>query len=258
VGAGEQLGRVAAPLVGRARAGVSVVVPRTPGSCPHRDRAWEWVKARYAAVHPSWEVVEGLGGVPWCKAAAIDDGLSRASGETLIVADADCWTDGLAEAVDLLDEAPWVVPHLTVHRLTPTSTDAVLAGADPADAHDFDQAPYHGWAGGGFFVIRRADYQRAPLDPRFAGWGLEDASFALAADELVGPHQRLTWPLWHLWHPPQPRLNRRIGSQESEALWRRYRRSRGRKDRMAALIAEGRPGWPSNASSATATASSPS
>jgi hypothetical protein len=219
---------------------VSVVVPRTPGSCVHRDRAWEWVKARYAAVHPHWEVVEGVGGEPWVKAAAVADGLSRASGDVLVLADADCWTDGLGEAVDLLDVAPWVVPHLTVLRLTEESTAEVLAGAEPGDAHDWDQAPYHGWVGGGFVVIRRADYERAPLDHRFIGWGLEDASFALAAEELVGPHRRLKWPLWHLWHPPQARGSRRYGSQQSEDLWRRYRRSRGRRDRMLALVAEGR------------------
>lgn len=199
------------------------------------------MKARYRAAHPDWQVVEGFGGDPWVKADAVADGLTRAAGRVLVVADADCWTDGLGEAVALLDEgAPWVIPHLTVHRLTPESTTAVYAGADPADAHDWDQAPYHGWAGGGFFVIRRVDYQRAPMDRRFVGWGLEDASFALAADELVGHHQRLTWPLWHLWHPPQPRMSRRVGNPESEALWRRYRRSRGRPDRMSSLVAEGR------------------
>lgn len=198
------------------------------------------MKARYETAHPSWEVVEGLGGNPWVKAAAVADGLSRASGDVLVVADADCWTDGLAEAVALLDNAAWVIPHLTVNRLTPESTEAVLAGADPAGVHDWDQAPYHGWAGGGFIVVRRHDYEQAPLDPRFAGWGLEDASFALAAETLIGPHLRLTWPLWHLWHPPQARMNRRIGNPQSEALWRRYRRSRGRPDRMRALVDEGR------------------
>jgi hypothetical protein len=219
---------------------VSVVIPWHE-SDTHRRRAYDWVRGRYAAAHPHWEVVEGVGGDPWCKGAAIDDGLSKASGHILVLADADCWTDGLQAAVDLLPAAPWVVPHLTVFRLDEAATESVFAGADPADAHDFDQDPYHGWAGGGFIVIRRADYQRAPMDPRFAGWGLEDASFAIAADELVGPHQRLGWPLFHLWHPPQERLTRRIGNAESEALWRRYRRCRGRKDRMLALIAEGRP-----------------
>ena len=200
------------------------------------------MKARYSAAHPDWEVVEGVGGEPWVKAAAVADGLSRASGDVLVIADADCWCDGLQAAADLLRSASvaWVVPHLTVHRLTPRSTEQVFAGADPADAHDFSEAPYHGWAGGGFIVIRRADYERAPMDPRHIGWGLEDASFALAADTLIGDHTRLAWPLWHLWHPPQPRQSRRVGNARSEALWRRYRRSRGRPDRMEALVEEGK------------------
>ncbi len=224
---------------------VSVVVPWHPSDV-HRERAWRWVRARYAAAHPAWEVVEGVGGVPWCKAAAVADGLTRASGDVLVVADADVWSDNLATAVAVLAAGvPWVIPHRLVHRLTEDSTALVLAGSDPAGLPT-DERPYIGWPGGGLVVIRREAWQIAPLDPRFCGWGLEDSSWAHCLDVLIGPHERLDADLYHLWHPPQARLSRRVGNTESEQLWQRYRRSRGRPDRMAQLVAEGRTAWPAS------------
>lgn len=188
--------------------------------------------------------MEGHGGDPWVKADAVADALSRADGDVLVVVDADVWVDRLDVAVTVLgDVGRWVIPHHLVHRLTDPASEAVLAGAEWADAAEmfgYAERPYPGWPGGGCVVVRREDYERAPLDRRFVGFGQEDISWSLALDTLVGPHVRLDAPLWHLWHPPQPRLNRRIGSHEGEALWQRYRTARRRAERMAALVAEGR------------------
>lgn len=178
------------------------------------------------------------------KAAAVADGLERATGDILIVADADVWVDKLDEAVGVFQAGmAWVIPHRLVHRLNQEATERVLEGAEPASAAQdggYDQQPYTGWAGGGVAVLRRVDYERAPMDPRFVGWGSEDASFALALDCVLGRHTRLDADLWHLWHPPQPRMNRQVGSPEGEDLWRRYRKAARNRDRMLALIDEGR------------------
>lgn len=187
--------------------------------------------------------MHGVGGDPWRKAAAIENGLQIATGEVLVVHDADVHIppEGLRAAVSLIPAEPWVMPHLNVYRLSQAATSRVLAGEDPSLQSDFDRDPYHGWVGGGVIVVRRDDYQAVPMDHRMIGWGQEDASWALAADCLIGPHCRLVWPLYHLWHPPQERLNRRVGNPVSHELWSRYRRSRGRPDRMRQLVEEGRP-----------------
>lgn len=225
---------------------VSVVVPWLP-SDNHRLVAWRWVRAQLESNHPTWQVVEGRGGTPWVKAEAVADGLERATGDTLVIADADVWADNLDEAVGILNEgARWVIPHRLVHRLNQTATERVLEGALPASAAQdggYDQDPYPGWAGGGIVVVRRDDYLRAPFDTRFVGWGQEDCSLALALDSVVGRHTRLDAPLWHLWHPPQPRMNRQVGNPESETLWRRYRRAARDRQRMLDLIDEGRRTW---------------
>lgn len=186
--------------------------------------------------------MHGVGGDPWCKADAVANGLQVATGDVLVIHDADVTVpaEGLQAAVNLIPAKPWVMPHLTVHRLSPSATEQVYQGADPAAQVDYDQDPYHGWVGGGVVVIRRDDYEAVPFDRRFVGWGLEDGSAGIAWDALIGPHCRLGWPLHHLWHPPQERASRRVGNPVSEELWRRYRHARGRPERMRQLVEEGK------------------
>jgi len=220
---------------------VAVVVPWRPG-CPHREAAWEWVQARYAARHPGWDVVASA--VPhgdWCKAVAVADAVARTDADVLVVADADVWSDDLARAVDVLTAgAAWVVPHRALYRLDEARTASVLAGGplDATDAAGLAERPYAGHPGGGIVVIRHETWDQVPLDPRFVGWGHEDDSWRYALDGLIGGHEQLTGPLWHLWHPPQPRLRRRIGSHASAQLGERYRRSG--PARLQSLAAEAR------------------
>lgn len=222
---------------------VSVVIPWRGGD-PQRERVWAWLVERWAAVHPGWQVVLGEhdDGGPWRKAAAVADGLAVADGELLVVADADVWADDLEDAVAQLDEHPWVVPHHHVKRLSSAGTDQVLAGGRWVEAPLEHRGCYVGHEGGGIVVLRRDLYEEVPLDPRFAGWGQEDDSWALALRTIAGRPWRGGTDLWHLWHPPQPRLERKVGSMESQRLWLRYRHHAERRDvaAMRALIEEGR------------------
>lgn len=169
----------------------------------------------------------------------------------MVIHDADVWCDGLDRAVAAVaDGAPWAIPHEHVHRLDQTSTAAVLAGAPLGGT--LTEKPYRGWAGGGIVVLPRSTYDQVPIDPRFAGWGQEDDSWAIALTQLAGEPWRGDGDLWHLWHPPQPREGRIIGSAEGKALNRRYRAARYDPVRLARLIEEARS-WPS--SDATAPAS---
>jgi hypothetical protein len=218
---------------------VSVIIPWAPDvGCRHREAALAWTVSRWAAT--GREVVVGERSGPWCKALAVEDGLSRARGGILIVADADVWSTGWQEAVDQVREgAPWAMPHGPVRRLTHAATQDVLDGHDPHPDMDLTQRPYQGWPGGGMVVLRRETYVQAPLDPRFVGWSGEDESWAHALKVLAGEGWRGSAPLWHLWHPPQERMSRRWGSVAARALASRYARART-PDRMRALIDEAR------------------
>jgi hypothetical protein len=186
-----------------------------------------------------WKVIEATapaGG--WRKGAAVNPAVETCGTEIVILADADVWCDGLADAVNAVKAgAGWAAPHLRVHRLTEEGTEAVIGGKDWRD-QPLAQEPYKGILGGGVVVARRESLLEAPLDSRFVGWGQEDEAHALALNALFGKPWRGSADLIHLFHPPQPRLTRRRGSQESWKLRQRYLRCRNDPRAMRALIKE--------------------
>lgn len=220
---------------------VAVLVPWTPG-CPHRETAWAWVRRRYELF--GWDIIEGRGpDGPWCKSLAVEDALSRTTADLLVIADADCWSDGIGAAVHaVLNGHPWARPHENVHRLTQDATDDLLAGGEPGEC---DPHPYRGVDGGGIVVIPRATYGEVPIDPRFRGWGGEDVSWATALHVLAGRPYGVSQPLLHLWHPPQDDASPRRGpggarwmNEPNRILHERYKHARKNRDLMAALVNE--------------------
>lgn len=176
----------------------------------------------------------------WCKALAVADALAQTHAEVVVVADADVWCDGLAEAVENVQAgAPWAVPHRGVHRLTEGATSQVLTGA-PWEGMATCERPYLGVLGGGIVAIRRDVLEDCPLDPRFHGWGSEDESWGMALTALHGPASRGKRPLVHLWHPPQPRVERSFGCEASRALRKRYARAIRKPEALRQLIEEAR------------------
>lgn len=212
--------------------GVSILVPRGVGDGPEREAAWRWVRRRYQALYPDWEIAEGQSHASaWRKGDAVNDALSRAHGAILVIADADCVlpAEALKTAVAAVQGGvPWVVPHQLVHRLTPSQTANWLAAAPDAECtpptEDLDRPPYPGFAGGGVLVIARTDYVATGGIPReFCGWGFEDEALATILDTMLGSHQRLDHPLVHLWHPL---ADKRVG-RTNRPLYHSLMRARG-------------------------------
>lgn len=233
---------------------VQVAVPWY-GRDPHREAALGWVARKWgeAGYAPTLGIPSTDPDAPWCKALAVRNAIGDSKSPIVVVADADVFSDGIHEAIARVRAgAPWAIPHHLLYRLSPKSTEAVLAGAEPYVGMELDpdeptarrpgrlNEGYPGRPGGGIVVLRRDVYDDCPLDPRFIGWGHEDDAWALALNRLHGGPCRLGAPMWHLWHPPQQRLSRGFGSAESELLFRRYANARKNPDRMRALIDEGR------------------
>jgi hypothetical protein len=216
---------------------VAVIVPWRETD-EHRAAAWAHLQNRWRTAHPDWPLLEGRPPPgPWIKGLAVTDGLARTDADIIVLADADVWCDGVGQAVDAVTAgAAWAIPHWWVRRLTADASTVVLDGGPLGG--DVVRRPYVGFAGGGITVIRRELLERAPLDPRFVGWGQEDQAAALAWRTLGGDPWRGRADLWHLWHPPQPRWAIQWGSPASQALWRRYRLAAGHPDQMARLIAQ--------------------
>lgn len=175
---------------------------------------------------------------PWVKAAAVRDAARLSPAQTLVVSDADTWSEGIEAAVDAVQGgAPWAMPHRGVYRLTEAGTAAYLRGA-PLEGLPLEQPPYLGTEGGGCVVLSADLLREVPLDPRFEGWGGEDESWGFALRGIAGPPVRIKTPLAHLWHPPQERQTRRWGSVRSRKLALRYRRARKDPDALRALLKE--------------------
>ena len=212
---------------------VEIVVPWLAG-CRHREDAWRFISARHR--HP---VRLAPGTLPWVKALAVRPAIETSDAELVVVADADCWTDGLDQALDAVrDGAPWAIPHRLVYRLNEQATSAFKAGAS-FNLDDLTQPPYPGYPGGGFVVARRETLLDVPLDPLFVGWGQEDESWARALTTLAGAPWRGSASLIHLWHPPQQRENRVIGNGESWRRRRLYLKAATNPDAMRTLVREG-------------------
>lgn len=236
---------------------VSLIVPLTSSST-ERVRNWEWCRRRYEQFHPDWEIVtaDDPGPGEWSKGRAVDAAVTNASGDVLVLADADLLInpEPLEHAVAVAETAPWVVPHSAVYRLTEHATQSLALNHDPRSVvvkqlprEQLARRLYQGPAGGGYVALTRAAYETVGgIDPRFLGWGGEDISFARALDTLIGAHVRVGAAVWHLHHPPLYG-RRRAGSPASEALAVRYLDANREPDAMRALIAEpGGPKWTSN------------
>lgn len=215
---------------------VSVIVPRA-GDCPHREAAWQWLRPRYA----DYEIVEGHTSTrPWCKADAVRDALGRATGDTLVITDADVWSAATHDAIQaVVDGAQrWSVPFIRVYRLNRDATSRVLGGEEPNARLKRAKPPYRGTIGGGVVVLRRDLYDECPLDSRFIGWGGEDVSWGYALRTLAGKPFTPAAHLWHLWHPPQKISDGKFERPESTELTARYRRAFNDVDAMRALVGE--------------------
>lgn len=183
---------------------------------------------------------------PWSKGAAVAPAVESSRADLIVQADADCFTEGLAGAVRVVEDgAPWAIPHNNVHRLTEEGTAATLAGIGWRD-QPLDQRPYPGIAGGGIVVASREVALAVRLDPRFQGWGQEDECHAMALMTIVGDPWRGDADLVHLFHPPQERMTRRRGSEASWQLRRRYAAARNDPVAMRALIEESRLAIPAS------------
>lgn len=213
---------------------VSVIIPWQPDG-GERDRNWFWLRNQWKAEFPQFELIEGRCDGQWIKAIAVDNGVNRSTGDTLIIADADVLPEpsAILEALETVDRQTWVVPHTRVLRLNEDSTRRFVAG-DEANLKRC-RTPYEGIAGGGIVVLTREAWDRCPMDQRFVGWGLEDKSWGYALDTLIGRHVRLPNDLIHLWHPPQPEQSK--PRAESDALHDAYLIARDAPRLMSALVA---------------------
>lgn len=242
---------------------ISFLVPfRDDGE--HRKKVWEWLDRYWGAHFPDAEIIIGHdGGHPFSKATAVNNAAQRASGRIFVVLDADCLMDSaiVQSCADKIDAAVaqgkrlWFVPYLYLYRLTQHATKLVLR-SDPAAPFDIPTPPLPGWVEPGgpnyghqygaliLMMPASAFHLVGGMDPRFRGWGSEDAAFMRSLDTLYALHQTTNNEVLHMWHvrPGNNYLTRKWEGQRmtnvNSRLGQRYGLASGDPTLMRALVDE--------------------
>lgn len=224
---------------------VSVILPFSDTGCEYRRASFEFIKNKWKETYPEWEVVIGDCPTPeWRKGLAISDGLEKASGEIVIVADTDGWVDNVHELFEKLNDYVVVKPFEVTGRMTREVTDSIIKGKISLESVDVYVdgvcvSPPNGAtrALGGMVISHREVLLKIPVDPRFYNWGWEDNAWTHSVTCLTGPIHYEPRVFKHLWHPPSPPEARH---KENEALGKLYRSSNKEVSRLLKLIADGK------------------
>lgn len=207
------------------------------GNSVYRGSALSYVRSRWEDL--GFNVIVGETDEPFSKARAVHDALKSSTADVIVVHDADSWSDATTRAITAVEEntALWVVPFRTVRRLDEESTRGVYEGADIGGRL---LRPVHRMVpGGGICVVRREDYDDAPLDPRFVGWGHEDECWGLALRFVLGPPVIMGDILWHLYHEPADKSHT-PEKKYSRYLRNVYTRARRKPSEMETLLDQAR------------------
>lgn len=249
---------------------ISLLVPFSHSSRQeggeHRARTWKWLAQFWRAHLPMAEIVMGYDeGWVFSKSRAINRAAERACGEVFVILDADAFIDPQViidcarniSAALAKGKRLWYVPYRRLYRLNESFT-VDLIESDPEDAYMMQSPPPDdaiepgthvtvntGYRFGAMVQIMPAEafFNCGGMDPRFQGWGGEDAAFLRAVDTLYSAHEVTNNDVCHLWHlrPGKDwRTRRWVGQlvQQNARLAQRYSLATGEHTFMAGLVNE--------------------
>lgn len=259
--------------------GISIIIPfRKSKKYSRQTENFKWLKQYWRKQLPGAQIVVGTDRaehLSFSKSAAVNDGVSRANGDVLVIVDADGYisVDAVLYCAKEIRRAReeghrlWYVPYRQFYRLTEQASDRVLESS-PSDPYLFPTPPnpediqsrLGSGAGRGHWygaliqiVPREAFYEVGGWDERFRGWGGEDHSIMRATDTLYWRHKTLPGQVLHLWHPMFSdegtgdwfAWSKRLWDDQEKAgnnfkLAGRYSRANGDRRRMRALVDESR------------------
>lgn len=230
---------------------VSVIVPFQPDPRQQgrrvpiqfgasREDIFSWVKARWEALYPSFELVTaGSGDRAINRSAARNEAFRRCSGDVVIVADADIVFHhvNVRIALEHIENGKrWVVGFDRYEQLDGPDTRKVLA-RDPVDLIERPARPRWSTDQGnaGLLVMTRGAFTEVGgYDERFTGWGWEDWAIANALHTLVHPMLTVPGYVLHLRHPPS--ANRGRDKRSMRPLFDPYDAAFGNPEAMRAVI----------------------
>lgn len=218
-----------------------ILVPRRSDG-GHRDRVWEWIRARWESEHPDIPIVEGHHREGLFNRSAAVNEAARTAGDwdvaVIIDADVTLHPDRVREAIEFAHSTGRMVLPFAVRRdLSEHGTRLIIAGE--ANWGRFVNRRYRGLVSCVVVVSRTLWDATGGFDETFRGWGAEDNAFAAVAETFGGPIARFSGDVWHLWHPPAPEGRKASPSyQLNLARANRYTSAAGDIDAIRAIQAE--------------------
>lgn len=187
---------------------VGVVIAYRDKGCPHRRRAYDYVREYYRALGLPVTVRAGASDEDFTRARTTNEAIRAADCDILVHSDPDSVVPpaALREAIRLASEADGlVVPHDRYLYLTEAATRTVYTGVSPflLGPDDCEVSGPNGV--GNVLVFSRETWEAAGhYDERFGMWGGDDAVFAYSTGATSQPLRRLAGDMVHLYHPRLP------------------------------------------------------
>jgi hypothetical protein len=262
--------------------GISILIPfRASVDQIQRLRNVVWLKRYWKAQLPGAEIVIGkdpqVEGSPFSKSAAVNDAASKASGDILVIVDADGYisADAVLYCAKEIRESRkrgrklWFVPYRKFYRLTEAASNSLLQShpksplkfPEPLPQEfilgDTDPTVGH-WYGAMIQICPREAFDAVGgWDERFRGWGGEDHAAMRAMDTLYGLHMTLPGHVLHVWHPQIGPEGTKTQVHWKERMWEgqdepgandklagKYYGAYRNPEKMRKLVDEGKEGSP--------------
>lgn len=222
-----------------------ILVPRREGFA-YRDKVWAWTKAWWRREFPELEMFEGHHTVGlFNRSAALNIASAKAGDwDVALIIDADVITDPshVRQAVEAaVEQGRIVVPFVVRHNLAQVGSERIMRG-EKGPWERFIARNYYDQHSSIIAVPRTVWDTVGGFDETFAGWGMEDTAFAIAAETLVGPLIHMEGECWHLWHPSAPEGH--VGTPSAIANRARgalYQAAKGNPDAIRQLLLDKPP-----------------
>lgn len=217
----------------------SVVIPYRNVD-PTRHRNFKYVCSYWETYFPEFEIVRcDSCDEKFSRSKSRNEGIDRANGDFVIIADADTIVPKDSIVTSLLHlrytEVPsWVIAYQWYYNLTEERSAEVVKELRQSPSVPLEGQYDHrlvSWAG--MLVFPREALEVVRYDERFNGWGYEDNAFQMAADTLWGPFKRVGSHALHLWHPaPNEQTFGNPDILANRQLFRKYEFANGNVKRM--------------------------
>ena len=224
---------------------VSIIIPFQTDNGP-RAEAFKWIKQYYERTMPEAELCLGImDNEKINKSQAVNLAAKKATREIFVIADADIVYDPklIVKAIEVLNEAAWVVPFTKIYEIEKSGTKRLLQSEPnwPIDVKSKECTKanwlYSGFAGK-LIVIPRVNFEAVGgFDERFSGWGGEDDAFSLSVQTLCGNLANIKGEIYHVWHPVLNYGTNPYAKTNLELL-DLYKRASGNKKEMTNLISQ--------------------